>query len=75
MASSGLMHLAEGFSFKPDDRAPGSPMSTRSNVHGGGLNLPSWVVVGDDIARVATISVKTTEPRGIIAVSLAVTPS
>ena len=47
----------------------------RSNVHGGGLNLLSWVVAGDDIARVAAISVETTEPRGIIAVSLAVTPS
>jgi hypothetical protein len=51
-------------------------MSTRSNVHGGGRNLLSRVVVvGNDIARVATISVETTEPRGIIAVSLAVTPS
>src|ERR1700756_3127390 len=47
----------------------------RSNVRGGGQNLLSRVVVGDDIARVATISVETTEPRGIIAVSLAVTPS
>jgi len=62
-------------SFNPDDRAPSDPMSTRSDVHGCGLNLPSWVVVGNDIARVATISVETTPARGVIAISLAVTPS
>jgi hypothetical protein len=36
-----LMQAAEGFSFKPDDRAPDDPMFTRANVYGGGLNLLS----------------------------------
>ena len=75
MTSNGPMQTAGGLSFNPDDRAPSDPMSTRSDVHGCGLNLPSWVVVGNDIARVATISVETTPARGVIAISLAVTPS
>ena len=54
-------------SFKAEDREPGDP------VCGGRLSLLPWV--RDDIAGVATVAVETTEPRGIIAVSLAVTPS
>jgi hypothetical protein len=38
-------------------------------------SLPLWMVIGDNIARVDTVSVETTKARGVMAIALAVTPS